>query len=175
VARLILINGAPGVGKSTVAQALADGTPMALALDVDGLKHALGGWRDDLFASGTHARQLALALARTQLDAGHDVVMGQYLARTPFIEALEGTAHEHGARFHELVLDLDAESLAERLDERPRRPEHVLNDELVSPADGPTLVESIDRLRDVRPGAVWIDARGSAEETLQSVRDAASV
>lgn len=41
VARLVLINGAPGSGKSTLAHALAARRPLALALDVDQLKHAL--------------------------------------------------------------------------------------------------------------------------------------
>ncbi|MEA2641197.1 MAG: P-loop Nucleotide Kinase3, partial [Chloroflexota bacterium] len=33
--RLVLINGAPGSGKSTMAQTLAEGEAMTLALDVD--------------------------------------------------------------------------------------------------------------------------------------------
>ncbi len=41
MARLVLINGAPGSGKSTLAHALAARRPLALALDVDQLKHAL--------------------------------------------------------------------------------------------------------------------------------------
>lgn len=113
--RLVLINGAPGSGKSTLAEALARDHPMALALDVDGIKHALGHWEEDLPAAGLHARRLSLALAREQLSAGYDVVVGQYLARTDFIEDLERLAGELGARFFEFVLDLDARPLAERL------------------------------------------------------------
>lgn len=40
--RPALINGAPGSGRSTLAHLLAQGTRMALALDVDGIQHALG-------------------------------------------------------------------------------------------------------------------------------------
>ena len=81
---------------------------MTLALDIDGLKHSLGRWDEDPSASGLHARRLTLALASEQLRAGFDLVIGQYLARTPFIEDLEGLAGRHGARFYEFILDLDA-------------------------------------------------------------------
>ncbi|MCT1910641.1 ATP-binding protein [Brachybacterium paraconglomeratum] len=40
---LLLLNGAPGSGKST----LAARRPLALALDVDQLKHSLAGWEED--------------------------------------------------------------------------------------------------------------------------------
>lgn len=76
--RLVLINGSPGSGKSTLADGLAQDRPMTLALDVDVIKHSLGRWSDDLLASGPHARRLSLALAREQLSAGYDVVLGQY-------------------------------------------------------------------------------------------------
>jgi predicted kinase len=175
--RLVLINGAPGSGKSTLADALAGDQPMALALDVDVLKHSLGHWGDDLLASGLHARRLSLALAREQLGAGYDVIMGQYLARTAFIEDLERLAAELDARFSEFVLDLDAAALATRLEDRSRTPtrrEHVANDDLVGPGDAARLVESLAGLREARPSAVWIDARGSLSSTLQALRAAVS-
>jgi predicted kinase len=175
--RMVLINGAPGSGKSTVAAALAHDRALTLALDVDAIKHALGRWHDDLLASGLHARRLALALAREHLRAGYDVVLGQYLARTDFIEDLEHLAVELGATFVELVLDLDPPSLAERLAGRssaPTRPEQVLNDRLVGPDDADRLVASLEPLRDSRPRAVWLDGRGSLPSTLDLVRAALS-
>jgi predicted kinase len=175
--RLVLINGPPGSGKSTLAAALAQDRLLTLALDVDAIKHSLGRWDDDLLASGLHARRLALALARQHLAAGYDVVLGQYLARTEFIEDLERLAAELGATFVELVLELDAPSLAERLAGRsgaPTRPEHVVNDRLVGPDDAERLVASLEALRDSRPRAVSIDARGSLPSTLGLVRAALS-
>ena len=171
--RLVLINGAPGSGKSTLAHGLAQDQPLTLALDVDGIKHSLGRWSEDLLSSGLHARRLALALAREHLGAGHDVIVGQYLARTVFIEDLERLAADLGARFVELVLDLDAPALAGRLAGRagaPTRPEHVVNSGLVGPEDADSLVSSLGALRVTRPGAVWIDARGSVPSTLDLLR-----
>jgi predicted kinase len=121
--RLVLINGAPGSGKSTMAQALAQDRSMTLALDMDGIKHALGRWQDDPLAAGLHARRLTLALASEHLQAGFDIVLGQYLARTPFIEDLKRLAERHGARFYELILHLHAGTLSKRLAGRASRPD----------------------------------------------------
>jgi predicted kinase len=173
--RLVLINGAPGSGKSTIAQALAQDTSMTLALDIDGIKHSLGCWEEDPLASGLHARRLTLALADEQLCAGFDVVMGQYLARTPFIEDLERLAERHGARFCEFVLDLDAAALAQRLVERasnPGRLEHAVNNRLVGPVDADALVQAIEPLRQCRSRACWVDAAGSLSATLGILRAA---
>ena len=146
---------------------------MALALDIDAVKHALGRWDEDPSASGLHARRLSLALASEQLRAGFDLVVGQYLAKTAFIEDLEQLAERHGARFCEFVLDLDAAALADRLAARvstPDRLEHKVNNQLVGPDDVSALVQSIRSLRQSRPRAAWIDAHGSLSSTLDAVR-----
>jgi predicted kinase len=172
---LVLINGAPGSGKSTIAHALAQDRSMMLALDIDAIKHALGRWEEDPLASGLHARRLTLALANEQLHAGFDVVIGQYLARTRFIEDLEQLAKRHRARFCEFVLDLDAPALAKRLAERassPDRAEHAVNNRLVGPQDAAALVETIEPLRWCRPRARWVDAAGTTSSTLHILRAA---
>ena len=171
--RLVLINGAPGAGKSTLAHHLAQDAPLTLALDVDAIKFSLGCWEDDLLASGLKARRLALALARQQLREGHDVVMGQYLAKALFIEALENLAVEENAEFLEVVLALDTPTLAGRLASRsvtPNRPEHEHNSKLVAPDEARMLLASLESLRHTRPGARWIDASGSLATTLDLLR-----
>ena len=168
-----MINGAPGSGKSTVAHAVAQDRRMTLALEIDTIKHSLGRWDEDPQASGLDARRLDLLLAGEHLGAGFDVVIGQYLARTGFIEQLEKLADQKGAEFHELVLDLGAAALARRLARRagdPTRSEHTVNNQLVGPTDAPALVQSIEELRLSRPPAIRVDARGSLASTVTAVR-----
>ena len=146
---------------------------MTLALDVDALKHALGRWRDDPIASGLHARRLALAIAREHLRAGWDVVVGQYLARTDFIEQLERLCAESEAMFVEIVLDLSSSELAARLASRaaaPSRIEHPVNNQLVVPDDAQHFIESLRGLRETRPNAIWVAAQGTVAETLDRLR-----
>lgn len=170
---LVLINGAPGAGKSTLAAALVQDRPQALALDIDQIKHSLGGWADDPQSSGLQARRITLAMVRQQLGDGFDVVIGQYLARTEFIDALEELAREVGARFVQAILIVEPEELARRLEQRrcrPDRPEQPLNDR--HPVTAAAGVRSIEALGAVRPEAVRVDAQGAAEDVLARLRRA---
>ena len=174
VPALVLLNGAPGSGKSTLAALLAAQRPMALALDIDTLKHALGGWVEDLQASGLQARRLAVALIRQHLADGYDVILGQYLARTAFLEELEQLAADCGARFVEVALILDEVTLAQRLGdrrERPDRPEQALNDRFVGPDDAGELVRSIQDVLQDRPNARLVEASRERAKIIEDLRE----
>ncbi|MEE1619208.1 AAA family ATPase [Brachybacterium sp. J153] len=169
---LLLLNGAPGSGKSTLAALLAARRPLALALDVDQLKHSLGEWEEDLPAAGLQARRLALALAGRHLADGHDVLIGQYLARTAFLDQLEALAEEHGARFVEAALVADPSTLAERLAARraaPDRPEQAANDRHVGPADAAVHATALDSLLAGRPRAHRLEAARPREELVTAL------
>jgi len=164
---VVLLNGAPGAGKSTLADLVARQRPMMLALDVDGIKHALGRWDDDPGAAGRDARRLAVALIREHLAAGYDVTVAQYLARPEFIEELERVSAGSGAQFVEVVLVVDVLNLSQRLRERqahPSRHEHAINNSLVGPADAPRLAATIDDIQRLRPRSTRVDASGSVRK-----------
>jgi predicted kinase len=169
---VILINGAPGAGKSTIAHLLAQRSHLTLALDVDNIKHALGQWDVDAATAGLRARQLALAMAADHIAAGHDVVLGQYLARTDFIIQLEDLARSTTATFWEFVLMVDADTIAARLGQRarrPERPEHAVNARLVSPGDAPDLVRSMELLIARRPSSILIDSSRTAARAAEII------
>lgn len=104
VPRLIVINGPPACGKSTLARMYAAAYPLALALDVDAVRGCLGRWQQDLPSAGRAARVIALAAAGAHLRAGHDVVVPQFLRRPAFLAELHDTARDAGAGFAEIAL-----------------------------------------------------------------------
>jgi hypothetical protein len=124
VSRVLHLNGAPGVGKSTLARLWADRHPGTLLLDVDVLRTWVSGWRADFAATGGAVRPVALAVLAAY---DGDVVLPQVLARpeelarfreaagerwvSVLLEAPDPTARFHGRRaeqpwleaVHELV------------------------------------------------------------------------
>lgn len=104
MATLVLVNGPPASGKSTVAAGLVERRPLALDLDVDVVRGLLGAWRADPMGAGLAARRVALAMAASHLGAGRDVVVPQFLAREEFIQQLTAAAHAAHARFVEVAL-----------------------------------------------------------------------
>lgn len=119
MATLILLNGPPGIGKSTLAARYVDERPGTLNLDLDRLLPLFGGWRSD---TRTHdiLRPDAFAMAASHLLGGRDVIVPQLLAKASEVSALEALTREAGARFIEIVLLAPAEESIERFLARPR-------------------------------------------------------
>src|SRR5262245_52193339 len=116
----MVINGAPAVGKTTLARRYAAEHPLALVIDVDLLRTQLGGWQEH-DESKAVARDLAAALARAHLTDGFDVLVPQYVGRPAFLARLRGLADDAGTAFVEVVLTDDPGQIAERF--RARRAE----------------------------------------------------
>lgn len=115
---LLLLNGPPGVGKSTLAARYVSDHPLALNLDIDVLRSQLGHWRSHPARAGVLARSLALAAARAHLSAGYDVVVPQFLGRADFILELESLAAAVGCEFVEVVLLDSKENVLRRFSDR---------------------------------------------------------
>lgn len=166
VARLILVNGVPGAGKSTVARLVVDRLPRALLLDIDAVRTMLGQWEDDP-GSRLIARDLAVVLTGAHLATGHDVVIPQHLGRPAFVEGLNAIARSSGATLVECVLVVNPQVAVERfrarrahLDEAGvRHPELDIADEVVEAE----VHDAATRLTDVlarRPATHRIDGHG---------------
>jgi predicted kinase len=104
VARLIHLNGPPGIGKSTLARRYVDEHPGVLNCDVDVLRTLIGGWQADFHAAGALIRPAALAMISAYLKQGRDVVFPQMLVDPKELAKFEGCAHEVGAQFVECML-----------------------------------------------------------------------
>lgn len=104
MARLILINGMPGVGKSTLARRFAADHPGTLVCDIDLLRTFVSGWREDFIGAGARIRPAALGLIRGYLSESGDVVLPQLFARVSELQRFERAAHDVGAEFVEVML-----------------------------------------------------------------------
>lgn len=173
---LLLINGLPGTGKSTLARRFAADRALALVLDVDVVRGLLGAWDTRPGEAGPLARRLAFAMARVALDEGHDVVVPQFLGRMEFIDELEGCAREHHAGFLETVLSEPLETTAARLEQRADSSSDAVHRDahaLLEAAGGArqVLPEMRDRLGQVcaaRPATRQVDVvEGDLEETYR--------
>ena len=172
---LVLVNGPPASGKSTLAVRLIESRPLALDLDIDVIRGLLGGWLDDPTAAGLAARALALQMARTHLLAGHDVFVPQFVGRVEFIEQLVALAADIGARFVEIALVIDRAEAIEAFQRRRSAPEgqsHLDAAELLDRSDG-TIGGMYDRYAELierRPAAHRVRVeRGDVDGTVEQI------
>jgi predicted kinase len=172
---LLLLNGAPGVGKSTLARRYVDDHPLALLLEVDGIRTALGRW-DEVEGSRLAARRLAAAMAEAHLRDGHDVVVPQFLGRLPFIDTLDAIAQQTGSSFREVILGADDDAIVERF--RARRSDLAAMGHAHPQADVDArdiareiaaAQRSLDVVRAARPGTILVAATRDADATYRAL------
>jgi hypothetical protein len=180
MARLVHLNGPPGIGKSTLSALYADRNPGTLNLDVDTLHHLVGGWRDEETDTWPAVWSLVRAMAATHLGGGCDVVLPQYIAGVDEIAGLEKLAGRHGAGFREVVLLDGREAAIERFDDRARDSDDPWirhHHRLIELGGGPPVLGAMyDNLMEVvrgYPGAVVVpSAAGAVQETYRLLVDA---
>ncbi|MEU4360588.1 AAA family ATPase [Promicromonospora sp. NPDC023987] len=166
--RLVLLNGLPGVGKSTVAAAWSARHPGTLNLDIDVVRSLISGAAPD---TAEPARALGLAMAVEHLRGGRDVVVPQLVARADQVSRFADAAATAGARFVHVLVETPDALVAARLaaDDAPQRRD-------LGPA---ALADYATGLREValRPGVLRLtgerlaDAVGRLERLLGAVRD----
>ena len=81
MATLVLLNGPPASGKSTLAARFVSEHPMALNLDVDVIRGLLRRWIDQPVDAGLAARRLAIPMTQAHLESGHHVIVPQFVGR----------------------------------------------------------------------------------------------
>lgn len=183
MARLILLNGPPASGKSTIARRFVDSEPMALSLDIDVVRGMLGAWLDAPDESGLAARSLALAMAETHLGAGHDVIVPQFLGRTDFIDQLSDAAHRAQATFVETALWLDRETAIAAFADRRQTPSSQTHHDAATLVDRSEHADPVGEMYDSfvqvvksRPPTRRVQVvRGDVEVTFKRLSEALDI
>lgn len=101
--RLLLLNGLPGVGKSTLADRFPVALPRWVVLDADRIRRTMRG---ELSQTVDAARGQVLARAAAHLGDGEDVVVPQLVARVDQLVRFEQVAFDRRADLvHVLLVD----------------------------------------------------------------------
>lgn len=174
---LILLNGPPASGKSTLADRLVRSRDLALNLDIDVLRGQLGRWEDQPADAGSAARTLAIEMAGIHLDAGHDVVVPQFLGRSDFIETLDRVAVAHRSTFVEVGLMLDRQVAIDAFHARSAKPEQqthrdasVMVDRSTSPDPVGEMYDAFRLVLERRPTTVRVTVvRDDVDSTLDGL------
>ena len=172
--RLILLNGPPGVGKSTLASRYAAEHPGTLRCDIDGLRTMIGGWEDDYSGAGALIRPGALGLITAYLRESGDVVLPQLIARATELAKFERAAGDAGAGFVHVLLLAEAETCHARFEARGIDEPHLrAAKQTVDEAGGAEVVagyrQALVELAAHRPETIQVDASDAADATYAAV------
>lgn len=175
IARLILVNGPPASGKSSLARRYVEEHDRVALVEVDTLRMTVPDWEHD-GATRRIAAELAGEAIVAHLGAGHDVVMAQYFGRLGNVVMAEDLARAQGVEFVEVILATSAALAIDRFRARrrdlaergERHPERDIADADVE-AFIVDAVERLTRLPTARPDSlvVPVDPEASEDEVYR--------
>lgn len=122
--KLILLNGNPGMGKTTLATRYAQTKEMTLNLDVDNIWIMMTGWDTPNSDTNRLKRKYSYAITDMHLAEGHDVIVPNILQTIEQYESFERIARANNAALKEVVLLSNVEDAIERCKTRARTQGH---------------------------------------------------
>lgn len=167
--KLIILNGACGAGKSTVAERLHSDLPMSLLVVVDTWRKLISEWREHRKESQVLGYKIAWVSVDAYLAEGHDVVVDKAILNDyKTLEELVRIGKAHGAQIYEFIITASKEIVMERATARGFSPNGLLTLESVE-----HLWELSQDLKEKRTDAIYIDTSAlSPDEVYKRVRTA---
>lgn len=150
---LLHLNGAPGVGKSTIAERLVATRPGWLNCDIDILRTLIGGWQDDFAAAGAHIRPVAGEMMSAQLATGRGVVLPQLTGIASELAKFKLLASQSGVPYLHVFIDASDDDLDRRWQDRG--------------SGNPWTASSQKILRDLGGSDAVMAARGRARDVAR--------
>jgi len=174
VPTLIHLNGAPGVGKSTIAERYVAEHPGVLNCDIDRLRCLVGGWREAFEATGAIIRPVAMSMIRPHLVGGPVVVLPHMGASVDARPRFRAVAIESGHAYVHVLLQAPPGKVRARF--YGRTEDDALHGVIRAVVDGDGGAAAIDAL-DRRlaqaaastPDAICVDAGADIDRTFRRV------
>lgn len=125
MAKLIVINGPAGVGKTTVATALHQVIKPSFLLSCDAIRRYINDYHDMPREGKTLRNKLVLSMLDTLLYEGMDVILEQLHTTDTMLDEYVKLAKKHHAKYDEYLLWVsDEDRLLRRFHERESGPTH---------------------------------------------------
>jgi predicted kinase len=167
--KLIILNGPPGVGKSTLAVRLNEELPFTTIIDIDELRRTtMPDYRERREESLQLAHELAASAIEANLRQGNNVIIDKAISYSDTIDSFIDIGSKYGAEIYEFMLFADKATVQRRAEGRGFKPGSMLTREKVT-----ELWEKADTLREERSGAVLIDTTHlNSGEVLKAIMTA---
>jgi len=163
--KLIILNGPPGVGKSTIAARLHQELPSSAIIDIDELRRTtMPDYREQREESLRLAHELAAEAIDDNFKNGYDVIIDKAISDSGTIDSFIEIGKRYDAQICEFILFADKATVQKRADERGYRPGSLLTQEKVG-----EMWEKANALRIQRPNALVVDTGRPIDEVVEDV------
>lgn len=150
--KLVILNGPPGVGKSTIATRLHQEMPSSLLIDVDELRRTIPNYHEQREESLRRSYELTAEAIAAGLQNGHDIIIDKAISYSDTLDTFTEVGRKHNADIYEVLLFADKAVVEKRAADRGFKEGGLLTPEKVS-----ELWEKSFALHGQRKDAVVID------------------